>query len=240
MDLNKELSEFTSSYKNGGILTRVFLVLGFFFTLSSLTSLSSTIIEWKGFILNGINFYKEFFVIPVSSVASAIGFSYTETEIHVATVISFTITTGMRLLAAGDDIVYRKINQNYNSSLKPRRIHLWAVAVLGAMGIWFLYGIFNPPIHIWLVLVTTLFYPIFLIFPKIISSKLDKNLIKEDYLNYFKQYYIYMFLFVIVICIFAAVNTGLKETPNKNQKYAYGGTSLSPRPFDWRYVYKNA
>ena len=62
MDINKKVGEFKESFRNGGILTKILLVFGFLFTLSSIASLSGVIIEWKGFILEGLKFYQSFFV----------------------------------------------------------------------------------------------------------------------------------------------------------------------------------
>ena len=43
----------------------------------------------------------------------------------------------------------------------------------------------------------------------------DHESIKENYLNYFKGYYGYIGLFIIVIGVLAAINSGLKEeNPN--------------------------
>ena len=50
MDINKEIEAFKASFNEGGFLTRTLLILGFVFTLSSITSLSGIVVEWKALI----------------------------------------------------------------------------------------------------------------------------------------------------------------------------------------------
>jgi len=213
INLNKELSEFLSTFKDGGILTKIFLVTGFFFTFSSITSLSNKIIEWKGFILDGINFYQQHFVFPLSSAASIIGFNYTETEIHVATITSLAITVGMKILAAEQKKVFEKINEKYGSKEKPSHTLLWFLAIVGPIGIWCWYGVSAPTIYVWPAAFIIIIYPIFIVFPKFVMSRHGQDTVEENYLNYFKGYYLYMFSLVALIGMLAAINTGLNDQP---------------------------
>lgn len=66
LDLNKEIDELKKSFKEGNALTRVVMAMVFILSLSSLAELSSKIVAWKGFILNGLGFYRSIFVEPVT------------------------------------------------------------------------------------------------------------------------------------------------------------------------------
>jgi hypothetical protein len=218
MNLEKEILELNAYFKNGGIITRILLGVGFFLTLSSITSLSSKIIEWKGFILDGINFYQSYFVNPISSIAASVGLNYTEIEIHAATATSACIITGMRLLATGQKAVFQSINEKYNSELKPSMIMYWSIAVASPIGIWSWYGIADPTIRVWLLIILMLIYPLFLILPKIYTSKNRDDCLDENYFKYIKGYYAYMGSFALVIAILAAINIGIQEKePNKSR-----------------------
>lgn len=216
MDLSKEIAEFRGAFKDGGVLTRAFLILSFFFSLSSLTSLSSTIVEWKGFIREAINFYQLYFVGSISSVASKVGFSYSRTEIHVSIIMTVCTTVGMRLLALGQKAAFREINARYASELKPNLGLLWFISIAFPVGIWILYGVFSPVIHPWAVAVVFVFYPAALVGPKIIMSKFNYEYFERNAFSYFKSYYAYIFTLLIIIGVLAAINSGLKQgEPNK-------------------------
>ena len=162
MNLDKEINEFYKSYEEGNLLTRILIVLAFFFSFSSLTSLSSKVVEWKGFILEGLKFYQSYFVDPVSNIAGFIGLGYTNLEIHVATVSSVCIALGMRIQILGQKVAFRNINNRYGSNVKPNLTVYWLIGVFTPIGIWVWYGIGDPVIHIWWVIFVSLFLPIFI------------------------------------------------------------------------------
>jgi hypothetical protein len=219
MDLKKEIAEFRDSFRDGGVLTRTILILGFFFSLSSLTSLSSTIVEWKGFILEGIKFYQLYFVDPIASAASNFGLSYSQSEIHAATVSSICVTVGMRILAVGQQVAFRVINKKYNSDLKPSLAFYWGMAIAYPIGIWVWYGISDPVIRPWVLAIVTVSYPVFIVVPKFIMSKFDSEYFEKSDFSYFKSYYAYLGALLLIVCVLAAINTGLKESePNKSMQ----------------------
>lgn len=215
MDINKEVDEFKESFRNGGVLTKTLLMLGFVFTLSSITSLASVVIEWKGFILEGINFYQRLFVVPVISAASFVGLEYSKTEIHVATISSICTSVGARLLAVGQKAAFREINSRYGSQLIPSTRIYWALAIVVPIGIWVWYGISDPAIRPGYVIFVSIFYPAFIVVPKVIMSKFGYEQFERNRFNYFKAYYAYMAAIFIIIGSLAAINSGLNESkPN--------------------------
>ncbi|WP_397471938.1 hypothetical protein [Rheinheimera sp.] len=206
IDISKEVEEFQKAFKEGGLLTRLFLVLGFFFSISSLTSLSSVIVDWKGFILEGINFYQHYFVETVVSVASPLGLSYSQAEIHTATISSITVAIGMRILAVGQLAAFRVINEKYKSDLKPNLNFYWAMAILYAVCIWVWYGVADPQIRPWVAACVTVFYPIFIVAPKYMLALFGSASLEKGRYSYFKSYYIYVISLVLIVCALAAIN----------------------------------
>ncbi|MCU8003997.1 hypothetical protein [Shewanella sp. SM96] len=219
MDLNKEISGFKDSFTQGGVLTRTLLIFGFIFTVSSITSIASKVVEWKGFILGALNFYQLYFVGSVSKAALFIGFQYSNTEIHVATISSTCVIVGMRLLASGQKIAFREINKEYNSELVPSMAIYWLLGFVIPIGIWVWYGASDPVIRPWYVIFVSVFYPVFIVAPKYIMSKFGWVNYERGYFSYAKSYYAYMVTIFIVVGTLAAVNSGLQENqPIKSMK----------------------
>ncbi len=65
MDLRKELRELSGLYESVGPINKLLLVISFFLSISSIASLSETVFKWKGFILDGIQFYQAFLASPI-------------------------------------------------------------------------------------------------------------------------------------------------------------------------------
>lgn len=220
LDLNKEIDEIKKSFKEGNALTRVVMAIGFILSLSSLAELSSKIVAWKGFILNGLAFYRSIFVEPVTYLTSNIGLSYTELEIHVATVSSICIAIGMRVQAMGQKVAFRKISERYGNEVKPNLTFYWVLAIVAPIGIWLWYGLGDPTIHTWWFIFVSMFLPLFMTVPKLILSKLgDYEFFEQGSFSYFKSYYIYISSLLLIICLLAAVNSGLTDNqkmPNKS------------------------
>ena len=222
LDLNKEIDELKKSFKEGNALTRVVMVTCFILSLSSLAELSSKIVAWKGFILNGLGFYRSIFVEPITYLTSNIGLSYTELEIHVATVSSICIAIGMRVQVMGQKVAFQKISEKYGNEVKPNLTFFWVLGIVTPIGIWLWYGLGDPTIYKWWVIFASMFLPLFMTIPKIILSKFDDyEFFEYGSFSYFKSYYIYVASLILIICILAAINSGLKDNqkmPNKTMQ----------------------
>ena len=251
MDISKEIEEFRKAFKEGGLLTRLFLLLGFLLSISSLTSLSSVIFEWKGFILEGIHFYQQYFVETVASLAIPIGLSYSQEEIHTATISSIIVAIGMRLLAIGQLVAFRVISEKYGSNIKPNLNFYWVMATLYPVGVWVWYGVSDPQLRPWLTVVVTICYPVFIVAPKFVLAKFGNEPLEKGRYSYFKSYYMYILSLVLIVCALAAINLGLSEKePNKSVDGAffaslsfavaspcYRKTPLHKKcPLQWRYI----
>lgn len=212
MDLNTEIREFKSSFAEGNILTRILLVMGFFLTLSSLAELSGKIVKWKGFILDGLNLYNLLFVQPILLVSSHIGFSYTELEIHTATVSSICIAIGMRVQMMGQKVAFQKISERYGNEVNPNLMSFWLIGVFAPVGLWILYGLKNPSVNVWWLIFVAMFLPFFMTIPKVIISKFNEHVFYErGSFSYFKSYYLYIASLLLVLCVLAAINSGISQ-----------------------------
>lgn len=227
MNLHKEIDEFTKSFKEGNILTRIVMVVSFILALSSLTELSDKIVKWKGFLLDGLKFYQATFVEPASYLLQQIGLSYTEVEIHVATISSICIATGMRVQILGQKVAFRNISKRYGNEVKPSLVFFWTIGITAPISLWLWLGLNESEIHIWRVIFASVFLPVFMILPKFIMTKLgDYEFFEREDFSYFKSYYLYLSSIILIICIFAAINSGLKDN-NTSTKSSQVTTEVS-------------
>jgi hypothetical protein len=179
-------------------------------------------VVWKGFILNGLDFYRSIFVEPVTYLTTNIGLRYTELEIHVATLSSICMAIGMRVQVMGQKVAFQKISEKYGNEVKPNLTLFWVLGIVTPIGIWLWYGLGDPTIYTWWVIFVSMFLPLFMTVPKIILSKLgDYEFFEYGSFSYFKSYYIYVASLILIICILAAINSGLKDNqkmPNKTMQ----------------------
>ena len=95
----------------------------------------------------------------------------------------------------------------------------WVIGIFVPIGIWVWYGISNPTIRPWYVILVSTLYPAFIVIPKIIMSKFGYEQYEKNNFSYIKSYYAYMAAIFIIIGALAAINLGLHEPePNKSSK----------------------
>ena len=213
MNINKELEALRTFWKDSGPVGKVFLAIGFFFSISSITSISTELVNWKGFILDAMNFYQTYFVDNISSLASQAGLSYSRDEIHAGVLVSISAGVGMRLLAIGQIIAFQVINSRYDSEQKPDLRVFWILGLGAPIAVWIYYGLFDPTVRLWSSIVVFILYPAFLVIPKLFFGA--SGYLERKQYNYFTAYYLYIGAIFLVIGILAAINSGLRqETPN--------------------------
>jgi len=214
MGLKGDFEELVSSYKNVSLPSRLFLLVSFFMTISSIASLSDTIFKWKGFIADSLLFYRDFVVIPFISAASKIGFHFSDNEVHACILLTITINIGMRLLTKGQVVAFEQINKKYSTNLKPDLRLSKSLAIFVPIASWFWYGLTNQDVNLVYVWVVILGYPIFLVAPKWLSAKLEKeegSFMEKKHFNYFGQYYLYFASILLVVGVLGAINSGLQK-----------------------------
>ncbi|WP_024850987.1 hypothetical protein [Hydrogenovibrio kuenenii] len=222
MNILKEFTEVKANFQKSSILFKIISVLGFFLSFSSLTSISNSIVEWKGFILDALNFYNFYYVNTIRSFSGMIGLSYRPVEIHVATVSSICMITEIRAQKS----TLESMNRKYDSNDKPQLLSLWIIGGVTVSGLWIWFGLFEPKIHALLNIIFLILLPIFMTLPTFIplmpKPSFD-NLMKEASATYFKKYYFYLGSLFLVVCILAAINTGIHKSaqPKSSQVIIY-------------------
>ena len=76
MSIVDDIKGVKSLWSGASLPFKGLIVVSTFFAVSSITSLSDVIFEWKGFILDGIEFYRGLIVRPLQEFAAQFGLSY--------------------------------------------------------------------------------------------------------------------------------------------------------------------
>jgi len=214
MGLKGDFEELVSSYKNVSLPSRLLLIVSFFMSISSIASLADTIFKWKGFIADLLLFYRDFVVNPIINTSSKVGFHFSDNEIHACILLSITISIGMRLLAKGQVVAFDQINKKYSSNLKPDLRLFKFLSIFMPIASWFWYGLTNQDISLIYLWSITLGYPIFLVGPKWLWTKFEKEegaYMEKEHFNYVGKYYLYLFTIILTVGVFGAINSGLQK-----------------------------
>jgi hypothetical protein len=91
MGILKEFEDFKDEWKNSSFLFKVLVGISFFMAISSIASLADTIFQWKGFILDGLKFYRKYISIPISYGLKYIGFNYDKEAIDIFILFSIVV-----------------------------------------------------------------------------------------------------------------------------------------------------
>jgi hypothetical protein len=111
MSLLGEIEEAKKIWQQSGWPIRALIVLSMFLMVNSVASLSDVVFEWKGFILDGLEFYRRWVTEPIRSVTEAVGLTYGENEIDrimVASITFFSMTPLSVVLEARDNVRHSK------------------------------------------------------------------------------------------------------------------------------------
>ena len=130
------------------------IILVTFLSISSITSLSDVVFEWKGFILDAIEFYRKWIVNPFRSVATLIGLNYVDIEVDAIVLFS------------------TQMSVQFRSQVVPQKLNIAQLVVLLVTIV--AMGLGNPgldPIGIWLIATTLLALTLF----AIVSYRTDRD-----------------------------------------------------------------
>jgi hypothetical protein len=97
MGLKSDIEEFKDVWKESNILFKVFILITTFLAFSSITSLADTIFSWKGFIKDGIEFYKLWVHLPLIELMDYFGIDFKEVIVDDIIIFSILIFSGIRV-----------------------------------------------------------------------------------------------------------------------------------------------
>ncbi|MCP4368342.1 MAG: hypothetical protein GY797_09580 [Deltaproteobacteria bacterium] len=99
MSLISDIDEAKKLWREASWLMRGVIALVVFLSVSSVTSLSNVIFEWKGFILDAINVYRAWVAKPLGVLGSLVGLKYfSDSELDALVIISIFYATFYRSL----------------------------------------------------------------------------------------------------------------------------------------------
>jgi len=101
MSIKSDLDEVTAAWQSASWHLRLWLALSGFLAVSSIASLADEVAKWKGFILAGVEFYRDYIVAPIANVLPTFGIhlsrGYTE----------YFIAGGLLLISAAREVIVR-------------------------------------------------------------------------------------------------------------------------------------
>lgn len=98
MSLLSEIEEYKDAWNKSSWKMKFVILLMLIMSTSSLVSLSDTIFEWRGFILDGVEFYQRFIAIPISRFLSRLGLTYTGGAIDSLIILWITTMAVLRVI----------------------------------------------------------------------------------------------------------------------------------------------
>ena len=97
MGLQEDLGELKKTWKRSSVWFKVLLIFSTFMTISSVASLSEVVFSWKGFILDGINFYRNSISLPLKDILKSItGIRLDSSFVDVVILTIIFMTTSLR------------------------------------------------------------------------------------------------------------------------------------------------
>lgn len=213
MGFHSDYEEVVLVFHKVGPLQKVLLALSFFTSVSAIASLSETIFKWKGFILDAVAVYQDYFVAPIIKYSAILGLHYEQHEVHSAVILSTMFVLGMRLLMLGQLFAFEKISEDIGRKIQPKLTYFKCLSVLFPVSLWLAYGLTNNSFKVMPQVGMLLIYPVFLVGPKIIMHQIgsENSYLEKGRFNYFKTYYAYLFAIVFVIGVLGAINIGLTK-----------------------------
>lgn len=194
-----DLEKLGPALKSSSLTTKVLVVIATFLQISSITSLSDAVFKWKGFILDGVTFYRDRFVEPVKEIAAGFGLTeYSTLEIDIIVATTTYLVVFIRSLS--------RIELHEFTTLG--RFTLYAVQIYAALMVVLL---------IWLLGITTptatlvSYYPVGLALT-VLQIFLLGLYIYSRFRHTFFVVFGPVFAAVAIVLVFGAINAGLNRT----------------------------
>lgn len=188
MGLSGEIKESIEDWKIKSPLFKVIAIFGLFMAISSITSIADTIFQWKGFIKDGLDFYRNYISKPIGdSFKLLFDLNYTSYAIDYILLLVIIISINIRYF----------IQEHKNKLISTKKLVRIIIAIVFSIFSVFLLndfsslpnGIFNA---------YSIFFLIWFIILLIISVKVKK----------IRKAIFAPIVAVIIVFILAAINKG--------------------------------
>lgn len=187
MGILSELEEIKSIWSRSSAPVRTILAVSAFFTVTSVTSLSDAIFHWKGFILNGVTFYREWFSGPIREVALDLGIVLVPEAIDIVIVYAIWFIAIIRKNIVGGAKRYAFFLTIYYSLILALLIHAASGELEGS-------GVLS--------IISCVILVLYFLYPRLYRSFTPQQKF---------AYYFPMMVSVAVILVLGAINAGLQR-----------------------------
>ena len=92
MSLSSDIHELGDVWSRSGYLFKIVVIVSIFLSVSSVASLAERIFEWKGFILDAVNFYRIYIVNTFSVLLAKIGINLDQEKIDYLTITMISVS----------------------------------------------------------------------------------------------------------------------------------------------------
>ncbi|MDE1516089.1 hypothetical protein PUN32_13955 [Vibrio sp. dsl-7] len=212
MNIRESFIEAVELYKKAGSLNRIFIMISFFLSVSSIASLSESIFKWKGFILDAVDFYQHYIAEIIIYYAGFVGLSYTQNQVHSAVILSIAVSLGMKMFIL-DQLKFAEVMRDkYNFEVKPK-INLFRIqAVAYSVFVWLSFGLSEDNVTLISSIILLMSYPIFVSLIHWILVNFDKNkTLSLSNVSYCKVYYVYLAAIFLMLGVLGAINSGISK-----------------------------
>ena len=96
MGILGDINEAKMFWSKSALITKLFIIISTFLTFSSVTSLSEVIFKWRGFISDGLTFYREHILEVIRQIGELLNLSYTNSEIDVLVLFGIIVGSFIR------------------------------------------------------------------------------------------------------------------------------------------------
>jgi hypothetical protein len=132
MWLKDDIEELKRNWKESPWWVKTWMAISMFLGFSSFASLSETVVQWKGFFLDAIEFYREWISGPLREFIARFGVQYTEDSLDLLVLASVLIGIIIRSFA---------VDVNWSDSGSKRLYWLFSLGMIGILALsFFLYA----------------------------------------------------------------------------------------------------
>lgn len=207
MGLKGDIAEVKAAWSQSPWWMKAWLCLSAYLAMSSIASLAETVVKWKGFILDAINFYRRCISFPIKDLLRPLGLHLSEFQVDLLIIYILVLASMVRTLI----VMTRELPGTRRLKFVPLMTIYYVILIFVVILIssfWSVKLLETLPFH---VLIAILF-PLLYHFPLMWATRSEKEIGKKvtKFCNQiYILYLVQMGSSVVVLCILAAINKGL-------------------------------